>query len=91
MSGLDDVFQNMNAFQKNLVRFNDELKQSMRDVMSSHDKVAPLWKDSLRKMYDSQWNSYEEAMKRYTSKDGQNYVDNLQKKLNALKGYLYGA
>jgi len=91
MSGLDDVFQNMNAFQKNLVRFNDELKQSMQDVMSSHDKVAPLWKDSLRKMYDSQWKSYEEAMKRYTNKDGQSYVDNLQKKLNALKGYLHGA
>ncbi len=89
--GMDDVFHSMDAFEKELEVFNQKLQASFKDLNNQHEKVSPLWDDSMRKEYDEKWIPLEEDMKEYVTKDGRTYVDILISKLTAIRGYLYGS
>lgn len=88
---MDDVYNTMNVFEQELESFNDKLKLSFNDLHKNHEVVSPLWDDSMRKEYDSKWLSIEEKMNQYITVDGGNYIEVLIEKLEAIKGYLYGA
>ncbi len=88
--GMDDVYNTMNIFEKELEEFNNNLKTSFDDVQNHHQIVSPLWDDSMRKEYDSIWLSLEEKINQYISIEGGNYVEVLIEKIEAIKGYLYG-
>ena len=87
---MDEVFESMKIFEKELDSFNNRLKESFEDLSRNHDRVAPLWQDSMRKEYDARWNSLEEHMKEYVAVDGSTYIEILNQKLAAIRGYLYG-
>jgi hypothetical protein len=88
--GMDDVYSTMNIFEKELEEFNNNLKSSFDDLQYNHDIVSPIWDDSMRKEYDSKWLSLEEKIDQYISIEGNNYVEVLIEKIEAIKGYLYG-
>ena len=87
---MDDVFSTMNAFQQELVEFNDRLNASFDDLAKHHDIVDPLWNDAMRKQYDAKWLQLDEQMTHYISMEGGGYVGILVEKIEAIREYLYG-
>ena len=85
---MNDTFREMRNFHAELGRFNDQLKASMGDLQSNHERVSPIWQDDMRKDYDSQWQEFDEMMKRYLRREGSAYVQFLDQKLQALSRYL---
>jgi hypothetical protein len=89
--GMDEIFATMTRFEEELEKFNQNLQNSFKDLDQQHEKVNPLWDDTMEKEYKQKWTPLEESMKQYVTKDGRNYVEILLYKLNAIKRYLYGA
>ncbi len=89
-NSMNDQYQQMGYFRDELIRFNERLGDSMRELSSRHNTVSPLWQDDMRKDYDRQWQPLNEIMKRYLSHESRAYVEFLSIKLHALRGYLYG-
>lgn len=87
---MDDQYRQMINFRQALMDFNLGLRDSMRDLSTRHDYVAPLWQDEMRRHYDAQWNPLNETMKRYLDAEGPSYVEFLHIKAFALERYLYG-
>jgi uncharacterized protein YukE len=87
---MDDQFIQMQNFHRALNSFNEHLRSSVADLESKHEQVSPHWQDEMRKHYDSLWDRFDEAMKRYVGSDGPNYVEFLTIKLQALRRYLQG-
>ena len=87
---MDEVYNSLQLFQKNLEVFNDRLKNSFEDLNKNHEKVSPHWHDSMRNTYDMRWNNLEEKMEQYVNTEGNSYNDILLQKLSILKRYLYG-
>lgn len=85
---LNDTFREMRHFHAELSRFNDQLQGSMSDLQANHDRVSPIWKDDMRKDYDSQWREFDEMMKGYIKREGPVYVQFLDQKLRSLARYL---
>ena len=87
---MDKTYEKMKTFHAELSQFNGSLQASMQDLQAKHDTVSPLWRDEMRRQYDSQWREFDEMMKRYLKKDGPEYVRFLDSKLRALAQYLRG-
>ncbi|MBX3255547.1 MAG: hypothetical protein KF862_15535 [Chitinophagaceae bacterium] len=87
---MDEVFNSLQLFQKELESFNDKLKSSFKDLHKNHEKVNPHWHDSMRNEYDMHWVSLDEKMKQYVNFEGDNYTDILIHKTSILRRYLYG-
>ncbi|MEO1432439.1 MAG: hypothetical protein AAFV71_25890 [Cyanobacteria bacterium J06633_8] len=87
---MDDTFREMQRFNAELRKFNEQLQSSMRDLQHHHHQVSPIWQDEMYKEYDSQWQEVDDTMKRYLTREGPKYVEFLQKKINDLSRYLYG-
>lgn len=88
--GMDDVFEAMCNFEKDLENFNENLKRSFIDLKNNHEAVLPLWDDTMKKDYDRKWIPLEEKIEEYLAKEGESYVEILIEKIEAIKGYLYG-
>lgn len=87
---MNDQFEQMGLFQDALIRFNDQLRGSMRELERRHDHVSPHWQDDMRKEYDRQWEPLSNIMKRYLNRESQAYVEFLHIKLRSLRIYLNG-
>lgn len=87
---MDDAFNNLQQFQRNLETFNDRLRSSFEDLNKNHENVNPHWQDSMRKDYDMHWVNLNDKMKQYVNVDGTNYTDVLRHKVSILRRYLYG-
>lgn len=87
-SNMNDQYQQMGYFRDELMRFNERLKDSMREMESRHGYVSPHWQDDMRKEYDRQWEPLNEIMKRYLQHESRAYVEFLSIKLHALARYL---
>lgn len=87
---MDEVYQTLLIFEKELQEFNLNLRQSFYDLRDYHEAVLPLWDDSMKREYDSKWIPLEEKISEYLTKEGESYIDDLLEKINAIKGYLYG-
>jgi hypothetical protein len=87
---MNDQFEQMRLFQDALIRFNDQLGGSMRELERRHDYVSPHWQDDMRKEYDRQWSPLSDIMKRYLNRESRAYVEFLSIKLHALGRYLHG-
>jgi len=88
---MDDIFRTMNVFEGELEQFNNNLKASFNDLHNNHEAVKPYWDDSMEKEYRAKWEPLEEKMNQYISVEGGSYVNILIEKIQAIKGYLYGA
>lgn len=87
---MDEQYAQMQHFQKQLIVFNEELRSSLTELQSQHDKVSPYWQDEMRKHYDAIWEPFLEMMKHYSATEGPGYVEFLSIKLYALRRYLQG-
>lgn len=90
MSNMNDQFEQMGYFCDALIRFNEQLQASMRELETHHEQVSPHWQDDMRKDYDRQWQPLTEMMQRYLRRESRNYVEFLTIKHHALGRYLYG-
>ena len=89
MSNMNDQFEQMGYFRDALIRFNENLKASMRDLGKHHEDVSPHWQgDDMWKEYQSQWQPLDESMQRYLKKESIDYVEFLSIKQHALGRYL---
>jgi hypothetical protein len=87
---MDEQFEQMRTFTHQLIEFNARLKASVRDLKEKHNQVSPLWQDEMRRYYDAVWEPFEETMDHYLAVEAPNYVEFLEIKLHALRGYLFG-
>lgn len=88
--GMDEVYQALFQFERELQDFNLNLKQSFYDLKDNHEAVLPLWDDAMKREYDEKWIPLEEKISEYITREGGSYVEDLLEKITALKGYLYG-
>ncbi len=88
MTSMDQVFEEMHAFARELKEFNASMERSCREVELRHGEVDSLWRDSFRKDYDQQWLPLQKEIERYRKKSGPQYQRFLDHKLRALRGYL---
>lgn len=89
--GMDEVYQTMVRFEEELEKFNLSVQNSFKEIGQNHEKVSPLWDDSMERDYKKRWNPLEESMKTYITKDGASYVEILLHKVSAIKRYLHGS
>ena len=48
---MNEQYEQLLIFRKQLIRFNEALKLSMIDLQKSHDYVDRWWRDDMRKAY----------------------------------------
>jgi len=90
---MDDLLEAMQHFERSLVAFNERLRDSMTDLEKHHDIVDPHWDastDTMRRQYDAEWNPLDAMMRHYLRVEGPSYVEFLNIKLHAIRGFLYG-
>ncbi len=87
---MNEQYEQLLIFRKQLIRFNEALKLSMIDLQKSHDYVDRWWRDDMRKAYDRQWEPLKEVMDRYINHEGRSYVEFLSIKIHKLEQYLRG-
>lgn len=89
MSNMNDQYEQMGYFRDALIRFNDSLRASMRDLEKHHQELTPIWRDDdTSKDYHKQWQPLDEMMQRYIKYESLNYVEFLSLKHEALGRYL---
>lgn len=87
---MDEQYAEMRRFRDALNRFNQHLKDSMKDLEAQHDYINSHWQDSMRRTYDSHWEPLEQQMNFYLEREGPAYLEFLTHKIRSLEGYLYG-
>lgn len=87
---MDEQYAEMRRFSDALNRFNQHLKNSMKDLEAQHDYVNPHWQDTMRQTYDLHWEPLDQQMKYYLDREGPAYLEFLKHKIRSLEGYLYG-
>jgi len=87
---MNEQLDELKRFRQQLIRFDMALRRSMNELQKSHDRVAPLWRDDMRKDYDRQWTPLLEMLQHYDKHDGPRYVEFLSIKIFALERYLSG-
>lgn len=87
---MDETYVQMQKFERELRSFNEHLKASLHDLETHHEHVSPHWQDEMRKQYDLVWGPFLETMKYYVTREGPDYIEFLNIKLQALRRYLRG-
>jgi hypothetical protein len=87
---MDDQFRELELFERELDRFNQNLAGYWQDVEAKFDDVSPLWQDEYRREHDLVWDSLQTEMKRYLNQQSPRYMEFLHSKLQALSRYLRG-
>lgn len=87
---MDEQYVEMRRFKDELMRFNEHLNSTMRDLKAQHERVDPHWQDEMRRTYNAHWEPLDELMKSYLEREGPQYVEFLTYKIRAMEGYLYG-
>ncbi len=88
---MDEIYERATVLENELEKFNDQLRGGFEDLRRSHDAVAPLWQDEMRREYDRTWMPLEESMDAYIKQVGPRYVEFLLERLQHLKAYLHGS
>ncbi len=87
---MDEQYQQMQRFLKELEGFNVALTESLQELRVKHDAVSPLWQDQFRRQYDAQYAQFIENMERYCYREAQKYENFLSSKMTSLRNYLGG-
>jgi hypothetical protein len=90
MYSMDDVFKRMQAFAEVLAKFQQALEASLVEMSICHGEVDSLWQDEARRFYDLHYGPLHEMLLKYSRIQGPEYLDFLEKKLQAIEAYLYG-
>lgn len=87
---MDEQYERMVYFRKDLIAFNERLKSSLADLQRHHDEVSPLWQDAMRKHYDVIWDPFKQNMSHYVKSEAPGYVEFLTHKMYDTERYLRG-
>lgn len=88
---MDNTFEQMQAFERSLARFQELLSASMQEMADRHADLDPLWEsDELRRSYEAQYIPLRQMLERYCMVHGPEYLDFLRQKLRAIGLYLHG-
>lgn len=87
---MDEQFFHMTEFIKELEQFNQILHTSWRAVEQQHDQLEGHWQDEFRRNHDLVWESLDEKMQTYLTREGPHYLEFLGQKQVALERYLRG-
>jgi uncharacterized protein YukE len=87
---MDEQYAQMRRFNDALLAFDTQLRASMQDLDARHDEVTPYWQDEMRRQYDDQWGPLHATMTGYIEREGPQYEQFLQDKIQALTKYLNG-
>ncbi|GAB6041854.1 hypothetical protein [Endothiovibrio diazotrophicus] len=90
MSNMDEALERLQAFERVLDQFNQELRSSVDDLQQSHANVSPYWNDTMGREYYSRWSPLEQTMRQYYDVIVPNYVEVMQKKIHAIRAFLHG-
>lgn len=89
MSGsMDDVFERMQLFQKDLREFTDAFAATVGEMQRRHEDVSPLWQDKFRREYDQHWDILQREIDLFLKQRAIQYDEFLTSKLKALDSYL---
>jgi hypothetical protein len=88
---MDDVYERMQVFARELAEFQDALTDSLADLRRCHEAVDALWQDEARRQYDELYGPLREMLERYLHHQAPTYQAFLKEKLRAIEGYLFGA
>ena len=87
---MDDQYEQLQLFYREIITFNQMLRASMRDMAQCHDVVDGLWRDEFRKQYDAEWDSYKQTIQRYVERGSFSYEQFLTEQVRDLENYLFG-
>nr|VFK15111.1 MAG: hypothetical protein BECKLPF1236B_GA0070989_10726 [Candidatus Kentron sp. LPFa] len=90
MSNMDEVLWSLEAFQRVLDTFTDELRISFKELSQSHGNVAPYWDDIMGREYYKHWHLLEKEMRRYHDVVLPGHLEDMQQKIRHVHAYLHG-
>jgi uncharacterized protein YukE len=90
MSSLDEVFDQMRAFQQSLKEFNDTLRFSASSLAKTHEEVSGLWRDTAAAKYQLSYQPLAESLENYIRSDAPRFERFLENKVRQLEHYLTG-
>lgn len=88
MSSLNDVFDQMRAFERALVEFNQEIHISATALAQSHQKVSALWRDDAAQRYQQTYQPLAQSLDGYLRGGAPQFESFLETKLRQLEHYL---
>jgi hypothetical protein len=91
MTSMDDVYERMQIFARELAEFQDALTDSLADLRRCHEAIDSLWQDEARRHYDALYGPLRDMLERYLRHQVPAYQTFLREKLRALEGYLFGS
>jgi uncharacterized protein YukE len=90
MSSLDEVFDQMRAFEQALKEFNDAIRLSAASLAKIHDEVSSQWRDAAAAKYQLAYQPLAESLDRYVRSDAPRFERFLENKVLQLGHYLNG-
>jgi hypothetical protein len=90
MTTLDDVFEQMQIFDRALLEFNEALRLSVADLRKSDEEISALWQDEASARYRRVYEPLAESLDRYLRTDAPRFEGFLQAKVRQLGIYLHG-
>ena len=87
---MDDQYAQLQRFHRHLESVNTRLAASARELAHAHDRVDPLWQDTLRRTYEAEYAPFAGRVHTYLHREAPNYERFLREKTAALNRYLHG-
>lgn len=87
---LDDVYEQMRAFEQALLAFNEALRVSAADLRKSDEEIAAIWRDEAAARYRQIYAPLTESLDRYIGADAPRFEHFLQAKVRQLGVFLHG-
>jgi hypothetical protein len=90
MTTLDDVFEQMQIFERALVEFNEALRLSAQDMRKSDEEIRALWLDKAAVQYRRIYEPLANSLDLYLRIDVPRFEAFLQAKVRQLDIFLHG-
>lgn len=90
MSSLDEVYEQMRAFERTLTEFNAEVRASSAALSEAHDGVCRIWQDEAALRYRQAYEPLARSLDRYLNAHAPRFEKFIESKLRRLEQYLQG-
>jgi len=91
MSSLDDTYQRMAVFRRDLAQFTEQMAASLAALHDHHAGLDGLWRDAFRRHYDATWEPLAQGVEAFRDHESPEYDRFLQEKIASLDEYLNGS
>jgi hypothetical protein len=91
MSSLDDTYERLLVFRRDLAQFTEQMAASLAALQDHHAGLDGLWRDTFRRRYDAAWEPLSAGVEIFRDHESPEYDRFLQEKIAALEEYLHGS